>query len=226
VKLEIEHLCKRFGSTEVLRDVSLVIPSGARAALIGPNGSGKSTLIRAVLGFVTCEGSVLLDGKDPIDDRDSLARRVAYVPQVAPQLAAPVEEVIGTVAELRGLDCANIAEVAREMDLHVADLARRPFRALSGGMKQKLLIALALAADAELLVMDEPTASLDDVARASFVRLLEQRAARATILLCSHRLDEVRHLVGRVVTMAEGRVASDVPEAPPGVRRLQMVPHA
>ncbi|MBM4131684.1 ATP-binding cassette domain-containing protein, partial [bacterium] len=83
--------------------------------------------------------------------------------------------------------------------------------ALSGGMKQKLLIALALAPESSLLILDEPTASLDAAARQVFYELVSERAGSATLLLCSHRLEEVRHLVDHVVGLEEGRLAFDGP---------------
>src|SRR5688500_17577771 len=112
MRIELRQVKKRFGSTQVLRGIDLVVPAGRRLALIGPNGSGKSTLIRSLLGLVACEGQVLLDGSSPFSDRVSVARRLAYVPQVAPQLAASVEEVISLVALTRELPPEEVAHVA------------------------------------------------------------------------------------------------------------------
>jgi len=209
VRIEIERLHKRFGETEVLRGIDLTIASGTRAALVGPNGSGKSTLLRALLGLVACEGQIRLDGRSPFQDRLVTARRLAYVPQVAPQLSASVDELVATVTTTRGLPRADVVEAARELELDLLAIGARPFRLLSGGMKQKLLIALALAARPALYVLDEPTASLDAGARDRFFRLFSERAAGATVLLCSHRLDELRELTTHVVALEEGRVAFD-----------------
>jgi ABC-type hemin transport system ATPase subunit len=144
--LSISDARKSFGRVQALRGVDLDIPSGGRVALVGPNGSGKSTLIRALLGLVECEGRVRLDGRSPWEDRVALARRLAYVPQLAPSLGATVAEVVALVTATRGLSAGAVARVAAELELDVAEVARRPFRNLSGGMKQKLLLALALAA--------------------------------------------------------------------------------
>ncbi len=100
---------------------------------------------------------------------------------------------------------------AADLGLDVEATGRRPVRALSGGMKQKLLIALALAAPASLLIMDEPTASLDAHTREAFFHLLERRAAGATLLFSSHRPDDVRRLVDRVVILEEGCLVLDAP---------------
>jgi ABC-type multidrug transport system ATPase subunit len=213
MRVELKQVRKRFGRTEVLRGIDLAVPSGRHVALIGPNGSGKSTLLRSLLGLVACEGQVLLDGRSPFEDRVEVARRLAYVPQVAPQLAASVGEIIGMVNTTRGLPADAVARVAARMELDVQNVRGRAFRALSGGMKQKLLIALALAARPELLVMDEPTASLDARAREHFFRLCEEAAPGTTLVLCSHRLEELRHLANHVVALEEGRVAYDGPAA-------------
>src|SRR5690606_30285753 len=91
----------------------------------------------------------------------------------------------------------------------LASVAARPFRSLSGGSKQKLLIALALAARPELLILDEPTASLDAEARGRFFELQRELAGDATLILCSHRLEEIRSLVDHVVALHEGRRVYD-----------------
>jgi len=209
MRIALRDVRKRFDGVEALAGVSLDVPAGARVALVGPNGSGKSTLVRAVMGIVRCDGEVLLDGRDPFAHRTRLAAHMAYVPQSSPQLGATVGEVVRAVARLRGLDPAAIRGVAAELELDLEAVARRPVRALSGGMKQKLLLALALAAPVSLLIMDEPTASLDARTRETFFRLFRERAADATLLLSSHRLGEVRRLVDRVVALENGRVALD-----------------
>lgn len=209
MQVELHGVGKRFGGVEALRDVSLSIPSGRRVALVGPNGSGKSTLTRVVLGLLGCEGEVLLDGQPPFARRAALARRLAYVPQIAPRFGATVGELVRAVADLRRLDAARIAAFAARLALDLDQLRRRPFRSLSGGTRHKVLLALALSSGASLFVLDEPTATLDVEARAAFFRAFDEMAADATLLLCSHRLEEVRYLVDHVVALEEGRVVFD-----------------
>lgn len=217
MEIALTHVSKRFDGVDALRDVSLAVPAGAKVALVGPNGSGKSTLVRAVMGMLRCDGAVRLDGQDPFAHRTRLAARLAYVPQTAPQLGATVGEVVRAVARLRGLDVADIRGVAAELELDLDAVARRPVRALSGGMKQKLLITLALAAPVSLLIMDEPTASLDARTRETFFRLFRERAGDATLVLSSHRFMEVRRLVDRVVALEDGRLVLDADAASPQV---------
>jgi ABC-2 type transport system ATP-binding protein len=213
MRIEIQRATKRFGALEALKDVSLVIPSGRRLALVGPNGSGKSTLIRALLGLVDCDGTVLLDGLSPFDDRVKVTRRLAYVPQVAPALGATVREVVQLVTLTRLLKIEDVARTAASLELDLKAIEARPFRNLSGGMKQKLLLALAFAAQPRLLVMDEPTASLDARSRARFLELCSGLGRDVTVVVCSHRLEELHALADHVIAMEEGKVAFDGPVA-------------
>lgn len=208
--IEITHARKTFDGVMALDDVTMRVAAGERVALTGPNGSGKSTLVRALMGLVPC-GGIRIDGRDAFAERAGLARGLAYVPQIAPNLTAPVDEVVAAIAAVRGVARGDVAAVARALALPLAEVGARPVRALSGGMKQKLLIALALASPASLIVLDEPTASLDRVSREAFFALIEARAPRATLVLGTHRVDEVRRLADRVITLDAGRVVSDEP---------------
>jgi ABC-type multidrug transport system ATPase subunit len=209
VRVEVEQVSKRFGRVAALRSVGFTLPTGRRVALIGPNGSGKSTLIRILMGLISCEGEVRLDGRSPLRERASIARRLAYAPQAAPQLSAPVREIVAAVCRVRQLDAAALERVAATLGLDLAETSRSPFRVLSGGTKQKLLLALALASEASLLVLDEPTGSLDGPTRDRFFELLAATPPTTTLLLCSHRLDEIRPLVDHVVALEEGRILYD-----------------
>lgn len=217
MNIELQGVSKRYGEVSALDRIDLTIAPGERVGLIGPNGSGKSTLVRAIMGIVRCEGLVSLDGLDPFADRTRLAGRVSCVPQAAPQLGATVGDVVAAVAALRRLDVGDIRETARAMGLDVQAVRGRPVRALSGGTRQKLLIALALAGPMSLLILDEPTASLDAGSREAFFRLSQARIGSGTLLLSSHRLEEVRRLVDRVVALEDGRVVLDIPAGDPSL---------
>jgi ABC-type multidrug transport system ATPase subunit len=206
MRIELHDVGKRFGAVAALQGIDLELPAGSRTALIGPNGSGKSTLVRVLMGMLSHSGKALLDGT-PSADRSALAQRVAYVPQIAPRLCAPVREVVAAIQRLRGIAPAALAEIAAALDLDLDTLGPRPFRALSGGQRQKVLAALALASRADLLLLDEPTASMDSRSRSVFLDLVEQLPDTATVLLCSHRLDEIRRLVTSVAVLEEGRLA-------------------
>ncbi|HEU4728079.1 MAG TPA: ABC transporter ATP-binding protein [Kofleriaceae bacterium] len=204
MRIELHRVGKRYGKVTALADVTLDVPSGARVALLGANGSGKTTLTRILMGLVRHDGELRLGGASP---GPALAARIGYVPQISPPWSAPVGEVIAAVAELRSVPTSRIAAGAAQLGLDVAAIAARPFRGLSGGSRQKLLIALAFASTPALAILDEPTASLDAAARQRFFDLARERMGHATVILCSHRLDELRTLVDHVVVLADGRVA-------------------
>ncbi len=209
MRIEARGVRKRFGAVVALDGIGFAIPSGGRVALVGPNGSGKSTLNRILMGLLACEGEVRIDGRSPLEERVELARRMAYVPQAPPQLAASVGELLRAVADARGMARSALDRAARRLDLDLGALSPRSFRTLSGGTKQKLAIALAFAADARLLVLDEPTGSLDARARERFFELCDEIEAAATVVLCSHRLEEIRPLVDHVLFLEEGRLVYD-----------------
>ncbi len=207
MRIELSRVRKRYGKVVALDRVDLDVPSGARVALLGANGSGKTTLTRVVMGLVAHEGTLRLDGVTAVPRPPALAARTAYVPQIAPPWTAPVGDVVAAVAALRALPVARFADACARMGLELGAVARRPFRGLSGGTKQKVLIALAMATRPALAVLDEPTASLDAAARRRFFDIARDAWGDATVLLCSHRLDELRSLVDHVVVLADGAVA-------------------
>lgn len=217
MRVVLRDVSKRFRGVRALDGITLDIASGDRVALVGPNGSGKSTLVRAMMGILRCEGMVRVGDLDPFRHRAGLAAHLAYVPQAVPQLGASVGEVTRAVAALRGLDVEAIQHTAARLSLDLDAVDRRPVRALSGGMKQKLLITLAFVTPVSLLVLDEPTTSLDAETREAFFDLFRERAKAATLVLSSHRLDEVRRLVNRVVALEDGRVVLDAPVSSPRV---------
>jgi ABC-2 type transport system ATP-binding protein len=121
----------------------------------------------------------------------------------------PVSELLRFAAAVSGTKVAEMEALAARLGLDVKLFAAQPFFKLSGGQKQKLLIAIALGRNAEVLIMDEPAANLDPEARHVFFQLLAERTANATMLISSHRLDEVAALVNRVIELDRGRVVLD-----------------
>jgi ABC-2 type transport system ATP-binding protein len=211
MKLSASRLSKRFGKLLALDQLSFELPAGRALALVGPNGSGKSTLIRVLVGLLSSEGEVLFDGARRTPDT---ARQIAYVPQIAPKLAAPVNELVRAIAGVRGITPAEVGRVAGTLSLDLDSIAKMPFANLSGGTKQKLLLALALSSPVSLYILDEPTASLDTASRANFFRVFRQHAAGASLILCSHRLEEITHLVDHVIELQDGKIAYAGPVRP------------
>jgi ABC-2 type transport system ATP-binding protein len=207
--IQFQNVVKNFRRVRVLDGISLDIELGERVALIGSNGAGKTTLIRCLLGEYTHHGTVTIDGLDPRGNRTAVLGAIGFVPQLPPPLKMPVGQLIDFSAALCGTDPQRIHGIARRLGLEVEGILSRQFVRLSGGMKQKLLIAIALGREAKVLVMDEPAANLDPEARKIFFDLLAERQNDATMLISSHRLDEVSSLVNRVVEMDMGKVVLD-----------------
>ena len=207
--LVVDQVSKRYGAVHALERVSLAVAAGERVAFVGSNGSGKTTLMRCALGLLACEGRVRIHGIDVRQNPQEALRNVAYIPQVAPPLDASVQDLVRTTCLLRGQSPQRVAELAGVLGVDYARIAGTRLRDLSGGTKQKILAAMALAADAQILVADEPTANLDTHARHAFFALVAARPTDAVLILCSHRTSEVRQLVNRVVELQEGRLVGD-----------------
>jgi ABC-2 type transport system ATP-binding protein len=207
--IQFTHVAKTFRKARVLDGISLNIGIGERVALIGSNGAGKTTLIRCLLGEYTYDGSVAINGLDPRSNRTAVLGTIGFVPQLPPPLKMPVGQLIDFSASLCGTDPQRIHAIAKRLGLDVDGILSRQFVRLSGGMKQKLLIAIALGREAKVLVMDEPAANLDPEARKIFFDLLAERLDDATMIISSHRLDEVSALVNRVIEMDMGKVVLD-----------------
>ncbi|PKO48673.1 MAG: ABC transporter ATP-binding protein [Betaproteobacteria bacterium HGW-Betaproteobacteria-4] len=207
--IQFKNIAKTFRKARVLDGISLDIGIGERVALIGSNGAGKTTLIRCLLGEYTHDGEVAINGLDPRSNRTEVLGSIGFVPQLPPPLKMPVGQLINFSASLCGTDPQRIHAIARRLGLDVDEILSRQFVRLSGGMKQKLLIAIALGREARVLVMDEPAANLDPEARKIFFDLLAERLDDATMIISSHRLDEVSALVNRVIEMDMGKVVLD-----------------
>lgn len=137
-----------------------------------------------------------------------MLRHIGFVPQIAPRLEMPVAALMRYVAEVSGGRIAEMEAIAARMGLDVASIRSRAFVKLSGGMKQKLLIAMALGRPTRLLILDEPAANLDPAARAVLFELLAERP-EASMIISSHRIDEIAALVNRVIELEHGRVVLD-----------------
>jgi ABC-2 type transport system ATP-binding protein len=207
--IRAHHLERAFDGRPVLRGVDLEVGPGERVALVGPNGSGKTTLLRALLGLVRAGGEISVAGHDPWVEHAAAQAHVAWVPQRAPALPLPVREVARAWSAMRQLPVERLGGVAAVFGLDLDALAGVRFPSLSGGMQQKLLAAMALASECPILLFDEPTANLDPHARDVFLGLLGARRPAPTVLLSSHRVEEVTSLVDRVLVLDDGRVRFD-----------------
>ena len=207
--INFSNVEKSFRRNVVLQDINLKIERGQRVALVGSNGAGKTTLIRCLLGEYNCKGKVTIDDMDPREHRQQVLLKVGFVPQLPPPLRMPVGQLIQFASSLCDSDPEKMHEVADMLGFDACQFRHQPFVKLSGGQKQKLLIAVALGRECELLVMDEPAANLDPEARHILFKLLAEKQDSAAMLISSHRLDEVASLVNRVVEMDLGKIVLD-----------------
>jgi ABC-2 type transport system ATP-binding protein len=207
--IRFQSVEKRFRRQRVLAGIDLTIERGHRVALVGSNGAGKTTLIRCLLGEYLHEGEVLVEGLSPREHRQEVLSRIGFVPQLPPPLKMPAGQLVRFAASLCEASPGRIGSVASRLGLDLDRFHRQPFVKLSGGQKQKLLIAIALGREADILVLDEPAANLDPEARRVFFEMLAERQESAAMLISSHRLDEVAALVNRVIELDQGRVVLD-----------------
>ena len=203
--IEVSGLHKSFGKTVALDGLDLSVATGEVHGFLGPNGAGKTTTIRVLLGLLRADGGIArLLGGDPWRDAVALHRRLAYVPgdvTLWPTLTGG--EVIDLLGRLRGgLQAKRRDELLERFDLDPTKKAR----AYSKGNRQKVALVAALASEAELLLLDEPTAGLDPLMEAVFRQSADEERSRGrTILLSSHILSEVEALCDRVTIIRAGR---------------------
>lgn len=220
--LEVRNLFAGYGEGDVLRDVSLAFPQGHITAVVGPNGGGKSTLLKAVVGLTRTRGSLSLNG-EPLEGRSrrELARHIAYLPQSRPLPQITVEALVlhGRFPYLSyprtyRREDREAAKQALEA-LGIAGLADRSLDSLSGGQRQKAYIAMALAQDTEVVLMDEPTNFLDISQRLRVLELARLLADRGkAVVLVVHDLNLALRGADRLAVIAGGQLlAQGEPEA-------------
>jgi ABC-2 type transport system ATP-binding protein len=208
--IEVTNLTKKFGAHLSLDSVSCTFKDGDSIALMGANGAGKTTLIRSILGYYHPDGGeVLINGQNPIKERTNVLKDISFVPQLPPPIKLSIEELMHYISVSADVDKERIKHYANEMKLDINENMNKSFFKLSGGMKQKLLIAISLAKKSSIIIYDEPTANLDPKARDDFYRLLQQNEGQKTLLFVTHRLEEVKELVNRQIYMDMGKIVSD-----------------
>ncbi|AHG90274.1 ABC transporter related protein [Gemmatirosa kalamazoonensis] len=211
MQLEIRHLSKTYpNGVRALDDVSLSIPPGM-FGLLGPNGAGKSSLMRTIATLQQPDtGTITLGDLDVLKSADAVRRLLGYLPQefgLYPNLSA--EMVLDHFATLKGLTESKarrrVVDALLEQ-VNLADARKKAVGGFSGGMKQRLGIAIALAGDPRLIIVDEPTAGLDPSERYRFLNLLAEIGQERIVILSTHIVDDVRELCPRMAIINRGRV--------------------
>ena len=210
--ITVRHISKHFGGLTAVDDLSFSVGAGEAVALWGANGAGKTTAIRCLLGLFPFVGSVTAGGVAVQEQGKAARRLMGFVPQELNfHDDMSVAETILFYARLKkvpgGFDFEPLLE-----RLQLLPHLQKPVHDLSGGLKQRLALALALLADPPILILDEPTANLDIRAREDFLLLLHDlKVSGKTLVFSSHRLEEVTALADRVLLMEAGRLIVDAP---------------
>lgn len=204
--IKVLNLTKKFGKYTAVDNLSFEVAPGEALALWGPNGAGKTTVIRCLLGLYSGQGNLQVSGLDVRKEGKRARAMLGYVPQELAFYADLTTRDTGLFyARLKHVPPARVEEVLAEVGL--VEHGEKPVATLSGGMKQRLALAIALLGAPPLLILDEPTSNLDARARDDFIKLLlRQKASGKTLLLTSHRLEEVEILATRVLVLEGGRL--------------------
>jgi ABC-2 type transport system ATP-binding protein len=207
--IEARSLRKAFGKTVALDGVNLRVDEGRILGLIGPNGAGKSTALNAILGLTEYQGELRVLGRDPWDERDQLMRDVCFIADVA---VLPRWMRVSQALDYVGGVHPRFDRVKAEGFLAKTDIKRASkIRELSKGMVTQLHLALVMAIDARLLVLDEPTLGLDILYRKQFYdSLLNDYFDRSrTIVVTTHQVEDVQHVITDLMFINRGRIVLD-----------------
>ena len=217
--ISLERVTVTLGGREVVREVTAEIETGDWVALIGPNGAGKTSLLRAVAGLLPCDGSVSLEGA-PLAElgRRERAQRLALVPQeprTPPWLTVAEYVLMGRTPYLRPLaregDADHDAAARALSRLDLDELVERTLGTLSGGERQRVVVARALAQEASIVLLDEPTASLDIGHQQQALDLLDalRETEGLTLVAAMHDLTLAAQYADRVLLLSRGRIVAD-----------------
>lgn len=214
--ISVEHLCFAYGKRNILNDVSFRVENGDFLTVLGPNGVGKSTLFRCVLGILKgYSGRILVDGQDIRDmPRRKMAGLMSYIPQnFGTAFAYSVLDTVlmGTTHEVGSFSSPKREQIRQAEDalrmLDIADMADRKYTELSGGEKQLVMIARALSQRSDLLLMDEPTSSLDYGNREKILLLLRKLSGQGyTVVLSTHDPQHALSYSDKVLALLDGKV--------------------
>ena len=211
--IHVEGLCKRFGRTVAIEDVSFRVQRGEVVGFVGPNGAGKTTTLRIVTGFLAADrGRVHVDDLDVERERARACARIGYLPESTPLHSdMRVDDFLTFRAQIKG-----VARAERDSAVNwamqraqVTERRRSVIGTLSKGYRQRVGVADALVARPPILILDEPTAGLDPVQVRELRELLAELAGEHTILLSSHQLREVEAVADRVIVLVGGKVVAD-----------------
>jgi Cu-processing system ATP-binding protein len=209
--IEVRNLTKRYGDHVAVNDVSFTVTAGETFALLGPNGSGKTTLLKCLVGLVApTRGEIRINQFDIWESGRQARHLVSYLPQrVAFPESLTAREVLWFYSRLRRIRSGRVEELLAAPQFHFNGFSNKPVSQYSGGMVQRLGLAVACLPDAPILILDEPTVSLDPEGAICFREFLAAlKRAGKTLLFSSHVLADVEQLADRVGIMVGGQLVA------------------
>ncbi|MGD9563049.1 MAG: heme ABC exporter ATP-binding protein CcmA [Pyrinomonadaceae bacterium] len=209
--IEIRNLVKEFGKFRAVDNVSFTVAAGETFALLGPNGSGKTTILRCLAGLSKpTSGEIMISGSNALRKPRESRRHLSYLPQRSGfHDCLTAEEVLEFYCSLRKLPAARIEQVLHGSEFNFNGFSEKRVAELSGGMKQKLALAVACLPDAPILLLDEPTVSLDPAGAIAFRKFLKTLKEKGkTIVFTSHVLADVEALADRVAILVDGKLVA------------------
>jgi len=214
ISISATNVTKTYGEFKAVDDLSLQVEKGGVWALLGPNGAGKTTFLKCILGLREFSGSITIEGYDIVKDPKKAKMQIGYVPQ-HPTLydELTVQETLRYFGDMRNVKRSRLKELLEFVGLEL--WARQPSSALSGGMKQRLMLAVALLSDPPTLLLDEPTANLDVRRQLEFRDLINLLVSEGkTVVLTTHLLGDVDQVAQKIMLINKGKlvVKSSVPD--------------
>ncbi|MBV6495118.1 MAG: ABC transporter ATP-binding protein [Acidobacteria bacterium ACB1] len=209
--INVQGLTKRFGSFTAVDDVSFEVREGETFALLGPNGSGKSTILKCIAGLIKpTSGEITVRGIDTCKRPQEARKALSFLPQrVGFHDCLTAREVLEFYCRLRKLPASRIEDVVHGSEFNFNGFSDKRVSELSGGMRQKLGLAVACLADAPVLLLDEPTVSLDPAGAIAFRKFLKTLKDNGkTIVFTSHVLADVEMLADRVAVLVDGKLTA------------------
>ena len=214
ISISATNVTKTYGEFKAVDDLSLQVEKGGVWALLGPNGAGKTTFLKCILGLREFSGSITIEGYDIVKNPKKAKMQIGYVPQ-HPTLydELTVQETLRYFGDMRNVKRSRLKELLEFVGLEL--WARQPSSALSGGMKQRLMLAVALLSDPPTLLLDEPTANLDVRRQLEFRDLINLLVSEGkTVVLTTHLLGDVDQIAQKIMLINKGKlvVKSSVPD--------------
>ena len=200
------NVTKQYGDFKALDNLSLQVERGGVWALLGPNGAGKTTFLKCLLGLKEFSGEIKIDGYNIQKDPKKAKNQIGYVPQ-HPSLynEMTVQESLRYFGDMRDVKRSRLRELLEFVGLEL--WARQPVGALSGGMQQRLMLAIALLSDPPILLLDEPTANLDVNRQVEFRNLISLLVKEGkTVILTTHLLGDVDHIAEKIMLLNKGQL--------------------